>query len=110
MDHNILCTILYMVLDSKMKLPNMATPCKDCPFRKDTKRGWLGSDRMKEILKQDSFTCHKTDKTQQCAGHMLVKGSYNRFVSLAKYMSIQLKLSGSELLFDTEQECIKHHE
>ena len=92
-----------------MKLPNMVKPCKDCPFRTDCSKGWLGKLRIEDILSQTSFTCHKTDRKQQCAGHMLIKGKYNRFVSLAKYMHIQIKLTGKELIFNNEQECIDHH-
>ena len=46
-------------------------------------QGWLGAERMAEILATDSFVCHK--KTDyQCAGHMLIKGGDNAFVSLAQ--------------------------
>ena len=41
-------------------LPYMKSPCADCPFRKDSLKGWLGADRMEEILGQESFVCHKT--------------------------------------------------
>lgn len=53
------------------KLPHIKKPCRDCPFRKDTLKGWLGEERIREIITADSFVCHKkTD--MQCAGHMLV--------------------------------------
>ena len=92
-----------------MSLPNVKKPCKDCPFRKDTMEGWLGKEHMQEILNQDSFVCHK--KTHlQCAGHMLIKGEDNAFVSLATHLGEDTGLSGRELVFDTEQECINHHE
>lgn len=92
-----------------MRLPNMTAPCKDCPFRKDTLEGWLGAERISSILKQSSFTCHKTNKQLQCAGHMLIKGEANEFVATAKAYDIELELKGRELIFDTEQECINHH-
>lgn len=98
----------------KVKLPNVPRPCEQCPFRKDCMKAWLGAARMKEILKQDSFVCHKTaygaDKDRrQCAGHMILKGEANAFVRLAKSMEIELKLTGQELVFDTEKDCIEHH-
>ncbi len=93
-----------------MKLPNMKAPCKDCPFRKDSPKGWLGGERMKGILNQGAFTCHKTDKDKQCAGHMIIKGMSNDFVRLADKMRIDLKLSGGELVFDSESDCIEHHD
>lgn len=59
-----------------MNLPNMKAPCVDCPFRKDSLKGWLGGPRMAEILEEDSFVCHKkTD--MQCAGHMIMNGEQN---------------------------------
>lgn len=96
-----------------MNLPNMPSPCGNCPFRKDCTKGWLGRERMEEILAADSFTCHKTTDAQnrlQCAGHMLIKGNANAFVELAQRLRIDLKLIGRELVFDTEQECIDHHQ
>lgn len=91
-----------------IKLPNMNKPCKDCPFKKDCLEGWLGSDRMKEILSSRSFVCHKK-KALQCAGHMILKGEENEFYQMAKLMGIDLGLSGRESIFDSKEECIAHH-
>ena len=95
-------------------LPNMKKPCAKCPFRKDTIEGWLGKKRMEEILSEKNFVCHKTaygeDKDRrQCAGHMLLKGSENEFVQLAKRLKMDLQLSGRELVFESEKDCINHH-
>jgi len=91
-----------------MKLPHVKKPCKDCPFRKTSMKGWLGRERMEEIIEQHTFVCHK--KTDlQCAGHMLVDDK-NEFVALAHRLHIKLKLSGKELVFDSKEACIKHHE
>lgn len=91
-----------------MKLPNMKAPCQDCPFRKDSLRGWLGGDRTAEILAADSFVCHKkTD--MQCAGHMLINGDENAFVRIARRLRIALNLSGAEKVFANKAACIEHH-
>lgn len=89
-------------------IPCIKHPCKDCPFRKDTLKGWLGEARIAEILEQDTFVCHKAT-TRQCAGHMLLKGSDNAFVRVAEAYKIDLGLTGRELIFDNEQDCINHH-
>jgi len=90
------------------RLPHMKRPCRDCPFRKDTLRGWLGKERMEEILSEDSFVCHKrTD--MQCAGHMLIKGADSAFVRLAGRLKIPLDLCGREVVFAKASECIDHH-
>ena len=91
-----------------MKLPYVKKPCKDCPFRKDSLKGWLGQDRIAEILKQPSFVCHKNNELQ-CAGHMIIKGQDNNFVELASRMNINLDLSGNELVFGSKTECIEQH-
>ncbi len=91
-----------------MKLPNCKKPCKDCPFRKDTLKGWLGENRMTEILKSDSFVCHK-NTSLQCAGHMILRDTNNIFVKTANLMKINLNLSGKELVFNSVQNCINHH-
>lgn len=89
-------------------LPNVKKPCQNCPFKKDALEGWLGEVRMKDILDSGHFVCHKK-KHLQCAGHMLIKGNENDFVQLANRLGIPLELTGRELVFDTEQECIEHH-
>lgn len=91
------------------KLPHVKKPCKDCPFRKDSLQGWIGKDRITEILAADSFVCHK--KTDlQCAGHMLINGNDNGFVRLSGRLGITLDLSGREQVFDNQEACILHHE
>lgn len=91
-----------------MNLPNCKKPCKHCPFRKDSTKGWLGKERMTEILEADSFVCHK--KTHlQCAGHMIIKGAENIFVRTAEAFGIELALEGKELVFKEKQKLIEHH-
>lgn len=89
-------------------LPNVKSPCKDCPFRKDSMKGWLGKDRMESILNSGAFTCHKK-RHLQCAGFMLVKGGESDFIQLAERLNMPLELSGEELVFDSKEECIEHH-
>ena len=77
-------------------------------MRKDSLKGWLGKHRMAGILDKGSFVCHrKTDL--QCAGHMLLRYEDNDFVQLAHRFGITLPLSGRELVFDTVEDCIRHH-
>lgn len=91
------------------KMPHMRRPCSDCPFRKDTLEGWLGGERMTEILDADSFVCHKKP-SRQCAGHMLLMDGDNAYVQLASRLRIPLGISGRELVFDTQADCIDHHD
>lgn len=91
-----------------LKLPYCKSPCKNCPFKKDTLEGWLGEERMTEILEANSFVCHK--KTDlQCAGFMLVKKDESEFVRTAKAFGIDLNLKGQEKVFSSKKQCIKHH-
>lgn len=87
---------------------HMKSPCGQCPMRKDCRKGWLGSKRMKEILNSDSFVCHK-DNSKQCAGHMLMLKEQNSFYRLSKRLHVPLNLKGSDLVFDNDEECVEHH-
>ncbi|PHV19161.1 hypothetical protein CSQ92_27695 [Janthinobacterium sp. BJB446] len=91
-----------------MNLPNMKAPCRDCPFRKNATKGWIGGARMEEILEADSFVCHK-NTDMQCAGHMLINGESNAFVRLAARLRIALHLTGVEQIFASKTACIDHH-
>lgn len=87
----------------------MSTPCNNCPFRKDTLKGWLGRNRMKEICESESFVCHKETK-RQCAGYMLVNPKRSLFVRMAKALKINLALRGKKDVFDSPDDCINHHQ
>ncbi len=88
-------------------------PCNNCPFRKDSLKGWLGEQRMKGITEQISFVCHK-DNTRQCAGHLIInekdeQNGNSSFYRLAQSLVIDLKLKNKDIIFDTIEEVIKHH-
>jgi len=68
---------------------NLKKPCSNCPFRRDSMKGWLGEDRAQEIshditTEQKTFSCHKTNdldengdiietkKTEYCAGALIL--------------------------------------
>lgn len=96
------------------KLPIIQTPCKDYPFRKDSLKGWLGKERMTEILESDSFVCHKTtqstlEERKQCSGFMIIQKDRSTAVRISKVLKIYLKLKGQDLIFENKQDCIKHH-
>jgi hypothetical protein len=97
---------------NKTKLPACKVPCSNCPFRKDTLKGWLGK-RIDEILEQDSFVCHKTiedDSTRlQCAGHMILLKEDNQFYRLATGMGFDLELKNDHLVFNNKEDCSNHH-
>lgn len=92
----------------------MKSPCAQCPFRKETLKGWLGKERMKEITQSESFVCHKTSQgamsdRKQCAGHMILMGESNEFVRVAKAFQFDLQLQNQGLVFDSPEDCINHH-
>lgn len=87
---------------------HITSPCGQCPFRKDSLKGWLGSSRMEGILNQSSFVCHKR-MDKQCAGFMLMKGQESTYVQLAGRLGFELDLQGQDLVFESKAACIKHH-
>lgn len=93
---------------TKTNYPYQKQPCKDCPFRKDIFKGWLGKEKIKDILKSGSFVCHKKPFFQ-CAGFMIIKGKSSEFAQVAKEYKIKLILTGQELIFRTQKDCIEHH-
>jgi hypothetical protein len=68
---------------------------------------------MEGIFKETSFVCHKTNgadkERKQCAGFMIIKHGESAYEKLARALKIDLGLKGRELVFDAEQDCIKHH-
>lgn len=103
--------INYFVMGKDMQpnnLPHRKAPCANCPFRKDSREGWLGSDRMREITEATSFVCHKNTRLQ-CAGHMILMKSRNDYYKYADYLGMDLNLTGQDLIFKNVAECIEHH-
>lgn len=96
-------------------------PCKNCPFKKTTLKGWLGRERAEEIAQAESFVCHKTlrpdleeegktDHRKQCAGFMILKKEEAQAVLFARVLGIDLKLTGAEEIFDSKEDFINHHD
>ena len=100
--------------------------CDACPFRRDSMKGWLGEQRIMEIIDgtingDEYFICHKTlhlEKLDQklCAGKLILEGKVNPKGNSSTRMGMWLglipnydQLHGSELVFDTSEECIQHH-
>lgn len=91
-------------------LNHCKSPCNNCPFRKDSLQGWLGEIRIKDILNNNSFVCHKTQNNfKQCAGFMIIKKNESTFVKAAELFKIDLELKNEDLIFDTKEDCIIHH-
>lgn len=98
------------------KLPYCKSPCNNCPFRKDSLKGWLGKRRAQEIVNNDNFVCHKTTQTGnekdrlQCAGHMILLDDENLFVRTARGMGILLTIVNRYVIFESKEDFIKHHD
>lgn len=91
------------------KLPYVKAPCGNCPFRKDSRKGWLGEERAKEIAESDSFVCHKNTKLQ-CAGHMVVCENNNEFVRMAEiFYKEKPPIKNKQVLLKKPIDFIKHH-
>ncbi len=115
---------------------NLKSPCKTCPFRKDSMFGWLGEDRATEIIdciaggSHGSFTCHntnefgeddegfgiaiETDKSEHCAGALILLHKTGR-TNFAMRFGYMLKIfNGDDLknqdsVFDRLEDFIRHH-
>jgi Family of unknown function (DUF6283) len=102
-------------MPSKKNTKHMHTPCNNCPFLVDEKtKGWLGEERAKSITQDQSFICHKTtggkdEDRKQCAGHLIVCQDVSAFYAVARFLGINLKLTGHEKVFKIKKDFIEHH-
>lgn len=110
---------------------DLKAPCKDCPFRTDCIKGWLGENRAAEIAdslidNQKTFPCHKTttndsegdtvenEDSQHCAGAMIMLEHIqrpNQMMRICERLGIydHKKLDMEAPVFDDPQEFIEHH-
>lgn len=104
----------------RKKLPYMLSPCLNCPFKKDTLKGWLGKKRANEIANSDSFVCHKTvdhiqekkgdlSKRKQCAGFMIMKKNECSAVRLTIALGLEIPVDNQKIVFDKKSDFIKHN-
>lgn len=111
----------------------MTKPCKNCPFRTDSLKGWLGKNRAKEIAfaiiqQQGTFPCHKTvdydsdeegegvanGDSQHCAGAMIMLEHMekpNQMMRIAERIGLydMRKLDMKSPVFKNDKQFIKHH-
>lgn len=95
-----------------MKLPYCKKPCSNCPFKKDTTKGWLGRDRAQEISDATSFVCHKNHELQ-CGGFLAFKQKTDGnadWLHVSKALGIKLEIKGTDHVFDSQEQMINHHD
>jgi hypothetical protein len=119
---------------SKMRF-DLTRPCKDCPFRSDTRPFGLAPERVREILGDarkgtrqwwpaPSFPCHRTieylddngvrysPNSQQCAGVMIIlhrEGRPNDAMQIAERMGLwnPANLDPDAPVYASTEEAIK---
>lgn len=108
---------------------NLIRPCAECPFRTDVK-GYLRGGRAREIanslLRDATFTCHKTNeydddgepeetsKSEHCAGALILlekMGMPNQMMRIAGRLRFYdpEKLDMDAPVFDCDSEFVDHH-
>jgi hypothetical protein len=118
---------------------DLKKPCKSCPFRTNSLKGWLGKSRAKEIAdalykKDQTFSCHKTvdynssdwddesgeriyfnrEGEQHCVGALIMmekKGYANQMGRIAERLGIYNRnnLVMTSPVFDNQNQFINHH-
>lgn len=109
--------------------------CKNCPFRTDSLKGWLGRKRAEEISfaileQQGTFPCHKTvdynnehdedgdgvvhQDSQHCAGAMIMLEKMqrpNQMMRIAERLGMYdfRKLVMDSPVFGSSRKFIQHH-
>ena len=100
-------------------------PCKNCPFRKDSLKGWLGRERALEIsnavlIENKTFQCHETiglKHKSHCAGALIlyeygkIAPHTNNLIQLAEVLEMYepSKLDESIECFHTQKDFVNHH-
>ena len=102
---------------------NQTKPCRECPFRRASAPGYVGSTTpeqfMDTVMQDYSMPCHLTvdyenenweddlDLSEQCAGAAIF------FANICKLSrdKTRMRLSrDTELVFSSPQEFLAHHE
>lgn len=92
------------------------TPCNECPFRRKSLPGWLGSNDPKSFAilanRDGHFPCHKTmgkgrAKELQCAGRAIL---YANQCKVARDNSVPRLPPDRENVLGNIFEFAKHHE
>jgi len=104
----------------------LTKPCKNCPFRTDCLKGWLGEDRAEEIVNGGEFACHETttfddegepiesDKDKHCAGFLIllekVQKPHQMMRICERLVFYDLRnLNMGSPVFDTAEDFVAHH-
>lgn len=84
------------------------TPCSDCPWRRDSLRGWLGGGTAEEFLQyahsNTQYDCH-TVRGAQCAGMAV----YRRNVCKRVEPPLLTLSKDTDTVFDTPMAFAAHH-
>lgn len=106
--------------------PVLSEPCKQCPFRRTSLPGWLGSDSpegfVRNVMREVPLPCHSTIDYRDREWHTkwvnrrigkLCAGSIIFAANCAKkprpQSLIPVGKPDHELVFSTPQEFIAHH-
>lgn len=96
--------------------PAVASPCVECPWRKEAPPGWLGPNGAKQWLRiahgESAIACHRTvkqsgswDGAKQCAG----AASFRANVAKSPRNPQIADGPARDDVFDSNQEFLDHH-
>jgi hypothetical protein len=101
-----------MVKSAKQHLPpcnQHVTPCKECPFKKDSLRSWLGGHTAKEFVDmahgEDLLECHMKEGSQ-CAGGAIYRGNVCK---LPRDRSLLVLPQNKDTVIASRAEFMAHH-
>lgn len=86
------------------------TPCSDCPFRRDSLRGWLGGSSAREFVRMANsdaaYSCH-TVVGPQCAGLAIFRANICKSPRDPKVLTTR---QNKVAVFAWHDEFLAHHE
>jgi hypothetical protein len=102
---------------------NLKEPCKECPFRKTSLKGWLGGELTAKqthdmVLGEADFACHKTrskplDKMSRCKGSQIFLLNHCKLPKFNQPLAKALKQTEREGHKENDYlgfDFIEHHE
>lgn len=102
---------------------NLTKPCAECPFRKDSIKGWLGGETAQStfdmVRHEADFACHmtrhkKVEEMSRCRGFLLFSKKISKIPKFNKELAKALEeIPFKEAIKETNilslPEFIKHH-
>lgn len=102
-------------MNRRKKHSQHTSPCKECPWRRKSPRGWLGASKNGKPIEASTYVqtahfegqidCHMKGKLQ-CAGAAIFRGNV---LKLPRNKKLLVLPNDHALVFSSSEEFLAHH-